>query len=195
MPMLLAALASFLLALARGAHPSALAHLGLRWPWLALVALAAQLLALVSPLAPHLPASIGPLVHMSTLALLLAFLLRNLRYRALGLVAVGITLNLAVIAANGGYMPVRPEDARAAGFADLAADLEARGTREKWTLLTADTRLPFLADVIVLGWPPGLRRAVSPGDLLIGLGVFLFLQEALLPGSRGRLLRRRAEGL
>jgi hypothetical protein len=83
--------------------------------------------------------------------------------RGIWLVAVGSVLNLVVISANGGRMPVAPE---------LAGNLVHSGHLGQYTLITAATNLGWLADWIAL---PGIGRvlveAYSPGDVVVALGI------------------------
>lgn len=92
----------------------------------------------------------------------------------------GLLLNLAVIAANGGYMPASAEALRRAGFSSVAQALEA-GTRQGNTvLMSAKTRLNFLGDWLFLpAWVP-LSSAFSLGDVLLGIGAAAFLTRRLV---------------
>jgi len=183
MPVVAGALVSLLVAWFRGASPLTLGDLRLRWLPLPLVSFGVQLVVF-SSLIPD----VGPLtvpLHLGSMILLLAFLLVNLRYRALGIVALGTALNLLVIALNGGHMPARPAHVRAIGFPQVADALETAGYFQKTGRMYETTRLPMLGDVVHLPLPgPGPDRLVSPGDLLIAAGVFLFVQEAPVPRHR-----------
>ena len=186
MPILAGAIASLLIAWLRGVTPLALGAVRLRWLPLPLLALAVQQIAF-----GHFGAGGGlPLLWQALSgALLLAFLLANLRYRTLSLVAAGAALNLLVVGLNGGHMPARPADVRAIGFPQVAARLEQEGHYQKTGRLDVSTRLPLLADVIRLPLPgPGPDRLLSVGDVLVGAGVFLFVQEALMPLRRRRTI-------
>ena len=179
MPILAAAVASLLLAWLRGAPPTRLAGLRLRWMPLPLIAFLTQLAVFIR--LPDVLAPVAPFLHLVTLALLLLFVGLNLRYRSLALVGIGVALNAAVIAANGGYMPVRPTDMVRIGFPHVAARLEAGERYQKSVALDETTRLPWLGDVIHLPLPgPGPDRMISAGDLFVALGTFLFIQEALV---------------
>jgi hypothetical protein len=185
-PILAGAFASLLIAWLRGVTPLALGAVRLRWLPLPLLALAVQQIAFGHP-------SVGggaPLLWQALSgALLLAFLLANLRYRTLWLVAAGAALNLLVVGLNGGHMPARPADVRAIGFPRVASGLEREGHYQKTGRLDESTRLPLLADVIRLPLPgPGPDRLLSAGDVLVGAGVFLFIQEALMPLRRRRTI-------
>jgi hypothetical protein len=89
-----------------------------------------------------------------------------------------LALNLLVILLNGGLMPISPETARAL-YPDVPPSVWQIGTRpgmSKNILLPAGhTRLAWLSDSILLPeWFPW-TRALSPGDLVIVLGVFWLL--------------------
>lgn len=108
----------------------------------------------------------------------------NLRLAGMPVVAAGLLLNLAVIAANGGRMPVSPEALRAAGLSRLVAPLAA-GEVPTHGLMDAGTRLSFLGDVFSL--PPPFWRpcAFSAGDVLLAVGVFVLVQ-SLMGAGRSR---------
>ena len=182
MPILLTAFSSLLLAWLRGAPPWELGSIRLRLLPLPLVAFLIQLAVFIK-LERVFSAVAFPL-HMVSLGLLVVFLIANVRYRALWLVGTGLALNAAVIGLNGGYMPVLVSDAARIGFAESAAILAREGTYQKSTVLEAGTPLWFLGDVIHLPLPNGPDRLISAGDVLLAVGTFLFIQEALVSGRR-----------
>jgi hypothetical protein len=173
MAILAGALCSLLLAWARGASPMRLGAVRLRWVPLPLLAYGIQVAVFQVGIGLAVPAVLW---QVGSTGLLLLFLVANLRYRALGIVALGVTLNLLVMTLNGGYMPASPEDLRAAGMPQVAARLETEGSFQKTGLRDEGTLLPLLGDVI---------RVLSPGDVLVALGIFLFLQEALVGRRQG----------
>jgi hypothetical protein len=177
MPVLVCALASLAVAWIRGASPLQLASVRLRWLALPLVAFTTQLLAFAQFSEASAPYALW--VQLASGAALLAFLVRNLHYRAFALVIAGTALNLLVISANGGFMPIRVADMERAGLTEAAAQLAQAGRYEKSKPLDATTRLPWLADVIPLELP-GRDRLMSIGDVLIAAGTFLLIQEALV---------------
>lgn len=100
--------------------------------------------------------------------LLVFFVLANLRLQGMAWVGLGLALNMTVISANAG-MPVSITAASAAGF-DPSDYLR---TAVKHRPLGPSTRLPYLADVIPL---PGLRKVISVGDVVFGVGIFLLVE-------------------
>lgn len=137
--------------------------------------------AIQVPLSRLFPGTaIGRAAVIAGYLLLLPFLWLNRRSVGLMLVAAGLLLNLTVISANGGRMPV--DNARVAAMGVRVPE----GELAKHQPLTAGTMLPFLGDVIPL---PPLPEVVSAGDLILAAGAFLFVQEIMgLPRRRRPLV-------
>ncbi len=104
-------------------------------------------------------------------AILLCGLCLNLRFPGVWLIVAGTCMNGAVIAANGGRMPVSLEQAAPER---LAAEIGRLTNSITHQVLVSDTRLKFLADLF--RWPSFLGRGTmfSLGDILITAGVFWF---------------------
>ena len=89
--------------------------------------------------------------------------------------ALGLILNLAVMAANGGWMPVTPETS-AFVHPERTVEAYARPPSSKNIVLErSETRLWILSDIIRLTLP-WQRTAISLGDalLIVGAGQFIF---------------------
>ena len=102
---------------------------------------------------------------------LLAFVSLNLRFTGIRIIAIGVLLNFAVIAANAGLMPLSPETAErvSAGAQIEEVSLGSPVPNSKDVLLEKeDTRLWWLSDTLTL---PGAGVAFSVGDVLILLGL------------------------
>jgi hypothetical protein len=142
----------------------------LPWLWVGVLALTAQVLLveIVGRAAPSFPALPG-LLFASHL-LLIPFLLRNMRYLGVRLMLLGLALNLIVMAANGGMMPVTANGVDAVGrqqASDLTAGAPIEGTKNVYS---ENPRFSELSDAIVLPIPGALTRVVSVGDVLIAFG-------------------------
>jgi len=110
-------------------------------------------------------------VWMVSLAVLLLWGHLNRNQPGFKILGLGLGCNLLALAANGGAMPV------AAG--GLAAEW-ARLSAAKWgalQLLITEPRLAILGDSIFVPylWP----RSISVGDVLVSLGLLLFVQQAM----------------
>jgi hypothetical protein len=170
-------LASFLIAVAigyaRGGHLAALGNMRLRWPGLALVGLALQILLW--------PGGSWPLVYLYVSFVILAtFAILNIRTAGFALILAGIAMNFAVIVANEG-MPVSRSAIVASGQAASIDDLVENGGA-KHHLATEGDRVRFLGDVIAI---EPLQQAVSIGDVFTYGGVMV-----LIAASMGRRPRR-----
>jgi hypothetical protein len=99
------------------------------------------------------------------------------------LLGLGLLLNLVVMCANGGYMPIEPAVVERIGHADHAV-ATGSGTRLAYSkdivLPREETRLWLLSDVLVLPPPFPLPSAASIGDVCIAAGAFFLVQRALL---------------
>jgi hypothetical protein len=153
---------------------------GVRWPLVAVVGLALQLLPV--PGRPALWLLYGSLL------LLLGFAAANLRHKGFVLILAGLALNLAVIAANGG-MPVDERAIVASGQQDTLAGLVRDGDGVKHQLAGPHTRLRPLGDVIAVA--PPVSQVISVGDVLVDLGIVWFLVAAMRAGPRRRRLPSR----
>ena len=152
----------------------------LRQDWLVLVFFVPQLVAFYLPITRNQfsdNAAAACLV-ISQFGLLL-FCLANLRMPGISILALGLVMNLAVICANGGLMPISSSTAAQIVPPHLMDNLElgARFSPGSKDILLAPEmiRLAWLSDRFTgPGWFP-YQFAFSAGDILISAGVFLLL--------------------
>lgn len=108
----------------------------------------------------------------------LYFLWLNRNLHGFMLIFVGVFLNFLVMAVNGGRMPVSLE---AAEILDpMYVEVLVNGVYAKHTALTESTRLAFLGDVIPINIPFRMAQVVSIGDVIMNIGIFLFIQHLML---------------
>jgi hypothetical protein len=130
----------------------------------------------------------GPWIYVASMAAVASVLLVNARRNArlgcrlgLAIAAVGVLLNCAAVTANAGYMPRQAESDGTTVVLPLAA-----GRLVNVTPLAADTRLPWLGDVIVEpDWLP-LANVISIGDLLLSGGLTAWAFQVTTGGVRRR---------
>jgi hypothetical protein len=102
----------------------------------------------------------------------------NRRLPGIWVVLVGVTFNLLVIAANGGYMPIPPEAVARTGAGQAIAQMPPGSVLagSKDVLLPRQQALFWvLGDILVIPPPFPWPTAMSIGDLLIAVGVFVFI--------------------
>ncbi|MCS7198039.1 MAG: DUF5317 domain-containing protein [Candidatus Bipolaricaulota bacterium] len=113
--------------------------------------------------------------HIASYMLLLLFAVINYRERALWPMALGMLSNFIVITVNGGHMPASLDALRAAGRIATVERLLTDGVSGNVMLMSEQTRLNFLGDILWLpSWVP-FANAFSIGDLLLGAGVIWLL--------------------
>jgi hypothetical protein len=132
----------------------------------------------------------GPFLYLASLGVILLVIIQNARVQpglghslALGIAALGVLLNCAVVAANGGYMPRAAPDAW-----PPVAEPARIGRLVNVTPMTPQTRLAWLGDVLVEpAWIP-FPNVLSIGDVLLagGLGTWAFAVTHGGPGPRRR---------
>lgn len=145
------------LGLITGGRITNLARLRFRWPWLILAAVAVRAAVLLTPLSRVDGAQY---LYVLALAAIVAWTIVHFKLLpGVWLVTVGSALNLLVIVANGGRMPVTPE---------FATSLARHGTMGQYTIMGAQTHLNLLGDWISLYPVP---EVYSIGDLVIALGL------------------------
>ena len=171
---LLIVLGSIAVGLVAGGRLRALEHVHLRWWALAPIGLAMQLSPLPRTETPT-ARTLSTIVLIASFPILLAFVARNFQILAFLLLFIGLSLNFAVIAANGG-MPVSAAAIHAAGGESNLRNLTAEGDAKHHAMTDEDVLTP-LADVIAIGDP--LRAVLSVGDVLVYGGLAWFVIAAM----------------
>jgi hypothetical protein len=147
--------------------------------WFAILAFLPQFILFYLPATGRtIPDAWGAVGLVSSQIFLLAFCWLNRHTPAFWLLAAGLAMNLAVIIANGGFMPISPETASRLIPLDRlqSIPLGSRfGHGKDILLLTETTRLALLSDRLLPPlWFP-YQVAFSLGDVFIANGVFLLM--------------------
>jgi len=192
MILLAALLVSLLIGLLLGGKLSRLAALPLRLPWLALLAFGLQIYLLYWPSAMA-PALLSPhtAILVASYLLLLVFVWINRRLPGMLIIGLGLLMNLTVMLANGGYMPITPEAVIQVGHEYELQTFEpgARLRNTKDILLPREqTNLWFLSDIFVVAPPFPIPSVFSPGDVVLALGAAILIIVTLrrAPPAGGR---------
>jgi hypothetical protein len=184
-------LAGLLVAPLLGGRLQRIADTRLRMLPLFFTAIALNLAAFPPSVLPwRTPDGISTTLWLAAYLLLALACIRNWDVGGIPLVSAGLTCNLAAILANGGHMPALPSALRAAG-------LHYHASRN--SVAAAAPHLPWLVDRWAApGWIP-FASVFSVGDILIGLGGFIFvlsasgaLRHPILRGSRSERRHARA---
>jgi hypothetical protein len=147
---------------AAGGRLSRLADLPLRWVWLAIAALAAQVVLFLPGVGGAL-GGLAPAAYVATGVAVLAVVIRNVRIPGMAVVAVGAAGNLVAIVANGGYMPASPAALDSLGW--TVSDAYSN------SVVAADPAVAPLTDMFAMpAWLP-FANVFSIGDVLIAVGI------------------------
>lgn len=114
----------------------------------------------------------------------LSFLWINRNQPGFKTILIGVLLNFAVMAANGGRMPVSPEAATV--IDPMYTEMLQSGLYGKHQLLTDSTLLGFLGDIIPLSSPYPRTQVISIGDVIMNIGMFFFIQQFMLSGRKNQ---------
>jgi signal transduction histidine kinase len=147
-----------------------------RYVWLIFIAFLPQFFAFYLPASrTWYSDSLAALSLVSSQILLLVFCWLNRHLAGIWILALGTALNLIVIAANGGFMPISPETASHLVSQETLQTIPEGGRfgyGKDILLLPENTSLVWLSDRFLLPeWSP-YQVAFSGGDLLIALGAF-----------------------
>lgn len=153
----------------------------MRLGWLVPLAFLPQWLVFWSPWRAAVDTRTVAVLLVGSQVLLFSFAWANRQYRAFWWLGVGLLLNLLVITANGGLMPITPETVERLGGSPPPEGwtLEQRfGYSKDVLLLEEDTYFSWLSDRFLMPdwWPT--RVAFSVGDVLIAIGAFWFFYSA-----------------
>jgi hypothetical protein len=154
----------------------------IHWMWLVSVAIIPQILAFYLPATGQFFSKEAASVALVSSQIGLCFFVWiNRRTPAFWILGLGLVLNLTVILANGGLMPVSPDTIMRL-MPDLSAESwqvgERFGRSKDIVLLPGQTIFPWLTDRFVTpAWYPQ-PAAFSLGDIVIALGAFYLFWQA-----------------
>jgi len=117
--------------------------------------------------------------YILSYVVLLWGLFLNFRLPWVKVLIFGVTLNFAVITANGGHMPVSHWASDAAGLTNYQ---ELKGRPADLHIQEEDSsRLFLLADIVPVNIPP--KNVISIGDIFIALGIFALINAGMVRRS------------
>ncbi|GAB6932828.1 DUF5317 domain-containing protein [Calditerricola satsumensis] len=171
-------LLGLVVALLRGGKLAHLADVRIRGAWV-FVALCLGQVALYL-FRDQMPSifRMSPVWFLSAYLVMFLVLYQNRHIHGVNVMLIGGLLNFVVMVANGGYMPVSPEAASL--ISPTYIEPLPQGPYGKHILMSEETNLNFLGDIIPLLPPYPRHQVVSIGDVLINIGAFLVIQALLV---------------
>ncbi len=147
--------------------------------WLVPAAFIPQALCFFIPVTrTRIPDNVVAVVLVVSQLMLLLFAWLNLKQRGFLALGLGLVMNVLVISANGGWMPISPEILREM-YPDVSQYSwivgQRLGVSKDIILPYGSMAFPFLSDRILLPRPLSNGLAYSIGDIFIALGAFQLL--------------------
>ena len=169
---------SIIVALIRGGSFRSFADLRLKSGWIFPILLIVQLVIFNLQNQISWIASLSNYAFIAVYVIGLLFLWLNRHHTGFIVIFIGVLLNFIVMAANGGRMPVSLE---AATILDpYFAQVIQEGVYAKHQLLTDASWFGFLGDIIPITKPYPRDQVISIGDVVMNIGIFLFIQKLML---------------
>jgi hypothetical protein len=169
---------SVILGLLRGGSFRSFSELRLKYGWIFPVLLAVQLIVFITQNKFAWIAAISPFLFIAVYLIGLLFLWLNRNQKGFMLVWIGVLLNFIVMVVNGGRMPVSLD---AAAILDPAFTTYLKeGLYAKHQILTDASIFGFLGDIIPLTHPYPREQVISIGDVIMNIGIFMFIQHLML---------------
>ncbi len=118
-------------------------------------------------------------IHSLSYLLIFIGLIYNFNRKSMILIFIGALLNYIVIIANGGQMPVSGSGLNLLGM-DQYFDMLNNNHVITHTLITDNTNLYFLGDIIPTPKFYPFSKMLSIGDIFLGIGIFVLIQNGML---------------
>jgi hypothetical protein len=179
---------SFIVGFIRKGNLRGLAQMKLRWGWVFPLLLVIQLIVFVLQNKIKFLGQVSGFIYIAVYVLGLLFLFMNRKNPGFIIILIGVFLNFFVMAINGGRMPVSIDAASVLepGYVEaLKQSLYA-----KHQMLTSSTNLGFLGDIIPLSDPYPRTQIISIGDVIMNIGIFVFIQYLMLNPQQKKLVAK-----
>lgn len=128
-------------------------------------------------------------LYMLTYGLLIIGIFTNIKYKPIIIIGIGAAMNLASFIVNKG-IPVSVEGLKIAGEEQTAKLVEA-GEKLLYVPFTNETVLPIFSKTIIFQANMPFERVISLGDVVVMIGVFVFVQYVLMHPDLDRYVRIR----
>jgi hypothetical protein len=169
---------SFIIALFRKGNLRGLSDLKLKAGWIFPLLLVIQLVVYSLQNDYKVLGQASGFIYIVVYILGLVFLFINRSHPGFIVIFIGVFLNFLVMAINGGRMPVSAEAAAILDPSYIQALKD--GLYAKHAILGSSTKLGMLADIIPLTDPYPRTQVISIGDVVMNIGIFLFIQHLMV---------------
>ncbi len=151
-----------------------------------IIGFAIQLLIFNKHFAKSKISNFTPLLYIISLLILYIFLLLNLNYKGIGITLIGFSMNIITIIANKGYMPQDINKLYIIGEKTKAKLILQYGHFYNATVMSKNTHLNIFSDRIIIPFLKSLSAVYSIGDVIIIIGICIFIFEYMRNDRAGQ---------
>lgn len=189
-------ISSVIVGFIRGGKISRFANINFKKTWLFILALFIQFGIIFFSLSENgIQIKYIKQLYMLSYILLIIGIIININLRTLWVIMIGTIMNFIVFFANGGKKPILTEGLKLIGLDNITSML----TEEKLALYTPlgnNTKFSYLGNIIIVAKPYPYPQIISIGDLIVALGLFIFVQSIMLNEDldRHKMIRFKYKG-
>ena len=175
---------AFLIAIIKYKNIKNIENKSIKFYWLILVGFIIQIAIFNGKFAQSKLNYLTPIFYSISLLVLLIFLLANFKeYQGIKVTTFGFILNVIAILANGGYMPQSIKQLSISGQTEKVKLLTKYGHFYNATIMNSKTKLNLLGDRILLSIFGKFKTVYSIGDIIIMIGIAIFVFELFAPNK------------
>ena len=132
--------------------------------------------------------SLDRILTYSKEIMLLSFILivigivMNYKFKSLWITFVGFLMNFLAFFSNGWKKPILLEGLNLAGKASLIEVIK-ESSISLFTPIVEGVKYPILGNIIIFAKPYPMAKLVSIGDIIVGIGIFIFIQDIMFRES------------
>ena len=124
-------------------------------------------------------------LHILSYILMIICIILNLNRNSMKAFLIGVVLNFIVIFSNGGKMPVSLHGIKGIDNS-ISTELQTSDFDIKHQVINQNTKLVYLSDILLIPKPYPIRKIFSVGDIFIMIGLFIFIQEAMVIDEKNK---------
>ncbi len=160
--------------LVKGGRLSNIGYIDIRGTWFFVIGFILQIMIIAAKEFDFISNYSKWLFVLSVIFILFGLAL-NMNYKSFWIIMIGAILNYIVIFANGFKMPIYFEGLKLAGLETMIDGITSGDIINYTSLDTSVGWAKYLGKFIVVPKPYPLAKVISIGDILISLGIILFL--------------------
>ncbi len=179
-------IASIIIGLLRGGKISRFSKISFKSLWIFILAIVLQIAIILFGMeGTSFIIKYAKELYIASYVLLFIGIILNIKRLPFTIILIGSVLNLFVFVMNSGSIPVSVEGLELAGLENVAK-LVKGGDLALYSPLTESTKYAVLGQIITIQQPYPFPQLISIGDVIVALGLFIFIQSIMLDDGLDR---------